>query len=60
MDSVPIVALAIAGRVNSLSAIFLFILNLKIILLKILIMIKLKLVRFIMLMFFYGGAIALL
>nr|DAT99929.1 MAG TPA: hypothetical protein [Crassvirales sp.] len=37
-----------------------FILNLKIILLKIFIMIKLKLVRFTMLIFFYGGAIALL
>nr|DAW42238.1 MAG TPA: hypothetical protein [Crassvirales sp.] len=37
-----------------------FIPNLKIILLKIFIMIKLKLIRFIMLIFFYGGAIVLL
>ena len=59
MDSVPIVALVIAGRVNSLSAIFVYT-KLKIILLKIFIIIKLKLVRFIMLIFFYGGAIALL
>ena len=59
MDSVPIVALAIAGRVNSLSAIFVYT-KLKDNSTKDNHNDKLKLVRFIMLIFFYGGAIALL